>query len=97
MRYGMLWFTLRGINQNTVYFYLKLFMIINFLLCVYLSTNFRVGLAMFAMLFIELLYFWRSHSQFVTVAEKEYLDNKILKSMFHVNHRTKSFLQDLCF
>ena len=88
MPYGMLWFTPRGINQNTVYFYLKLFMIINFLLCVYLSTSFRVGLAMFAMLFIELLYFWRSHSQFVTVAEKEYLDNKILKSMFHVNHRT---------
>jgi hypothetical protein len=62
-------------------------MMINFLVNVYLATHFRVGFAMFILLFIEFRYFWKSHTLFVTTAEKEFLDNKILKS-------TQSLTQD---
>ena len=62
-----------------MYFLLKFLMIFNFLLTVYLATQFRVGLGMFTLLFIELQYFWKSHMNFIEEVVKQNLDNKILK------------------
>jgi hypothetical protein len=53
-------------------------MLANFVVTVYLATQFRVGLSMFLILFLQLRYFWKAHSNFVLISEKELLDNKLL-------------------
>lgn len=54
-------------------------MMFNFMTSVYLSIRFRVGLSMFALLALNLYYFWKTHTNFIDEAERQYLDQKILK------------------
>ena len=71
-------------------------MMFNFLIVVYFSIKFRVGLSMFGLLALNLYYFWKTHTNFINEADKQYLDQKILKSRFD-SHRTQKFLPNLHF
>lgn len=57
---------------------MKTILCFNFLLTVWLSVSFRVGLFMFGFLLLNLQYFWRSHSAFFNKAEESGLDHKII-------------------
>jgi hypothetical protein len=69
-------------------------MMFNFMISVYLSIRFRVGLSMFALLALNLYYFWKTHTNFIDEAERQYLDQKILKRS-RPSPRTQELLPDL--
>jgi len=73
-----------------VYFCLKFFMMFNFMVSVYLSIKFRVGLSMFALLALNLYYFWKTHTNFIDEAERQYLDQKILKRTASVTQASRT-------
>lgn len=85
---------LKSFDSKKMYTTLKFFMIFNFLVTVYLSIKFRVGLGMFSLLSINLYYFWKSHTKFINEAESRHLDTHILKKLknFYTTYISKKGL-----